>query len=102
MNHDVYFSRYENVVRVHVQTDLAGNGNATATLYTFPYTCNSIQEAELLYRYLRDRHKKAMQEIRQAEFDSGWRHGRAKKKGRAFFDWFLGGMSQRATHGHIG
>jgi hypothetical protein len=97
MEHDISFRRNGKVVELRIATDLPYHGaEESYILFSNEYT--SETEAELRVRYFRDRHQAAMQKIRQAEFRSGWKHAKAKKRGRASFDWFMGNFKTKASH----
>ena len=97
MEHKIEFERTGKVVEIDVSTDLQNDVGGTWQI-PFKWTCSTDYEAELLLRYLRDRHSTNIKAVRKAEFHAGWKHAKAKKKGLAFFNWFMGNMRTEATH----
>ena len=95
----IRITRNEKVVFVGMKTDLPED-TGQQTVW-FEHHCNNKTEAELLTRYLQDRHSKAIKAIRKVEFFSGWKHGKAKKRAKKFFSYFRYNMQQEATFVHI-
>ena len=96
MDHDIVFKREDATVIARIATDLPVNDSDECDFH-FTFECAGKSEAELLLRYLRDRHTESIRAIRKAEFFSGWKHGRAKKRGKSGFDWFLGNLKPKGT-----
>jgi len=97
-HHDIRFKREGSTVVMYVVTDLPFDEKFHST-YLFRHECDSMEEAELLLRYLRERHDQTVAEIRRAEFESGWKHAKAKKHGLSYFDYFRTNLLPGATHG---
>ncbi len=90
-------------VKIVFETDLPFPNEGTGkegdiTLYPFTFEESSAQSAELLCRYLRTRLGDTVWNMRQQEFLSGWKHGKAKKHGKNWFDWFRRTLSMGASH----
>ncbi len=86
MEHAIEFIRIGCVVKIRIPTDLPSDKDDGSTVnYNFGYECGDVQAAELLLRYLREGHGDLIQKIREAEFMDGWRHAKAKKRGKEWF-----------------
>ena len=96
MKHGITFKRVGRAVHVSIATDLPYN-ESDECYFSFTHTLANETEAELFLRYLQKRHNNAIEAIREAEFFSGWKHGRAKKHGKAWFDVFETDLSPRPT-----
>ena len=97
MKHGITYERDGKVVAINVATDLPYDSEHSACYIIFKHVCNSESHAELLLRYLTERHCDAIQEVRKCEFFSGWQHAKAKKHGKAWFDWFHSCLESEAT-----
>ena len=91
--------REDKTVKVVIDTDLPHEEGGD-TLYNLTYTAGSTQEAELLLRYFQQRFSDRIRSIRKQEFMSGWRHGRAKKRGKSWFGHFFGSLNDKASHNY--
>lgn len=94
--HDIKIFRDGNAVYIRVPTDVS-SGSGEYHL-DFKYEREHEFDAELLARYLQKRHTEKIKSIRKIEFFSGWKHAKAKKHGKKFFNWFKGGMQASATN----
>jgi hypothetical protein len=97
MTHDIIFERDGSNVNVKIPTDLPYDEDVCCNKL-FTHHCSSPSQAELLCRYLEDRHVKAIAQIREAEFRSGYKYGRSKKCGFYKFASFFTSMEQRASY----
>lgn len=97
MRHDISFKRDGRAVVVSIATDLPHDGAAECYII-FRNEYGNEAEAELRLRYFRQRHIAVIKQIREAEFSAGWKHAKAKKNGRSFFNWFMPSMKTEATH----
>lgn len=98
---DINFTVQGSTVTVDIQTDLPQAYTNNTTRYDktchFTLDCNSDVEAELLLRYLRKRHRKAIQNVRRKEFFAGWKHAIAKKHGKKWFGYFSDTLANQAS-----
>ena len=81
----ITFRREKSIVCMTFNTDLPFLNTGEASNRHFYWSFGTAVEAELVLRYLRERHEKAIQNIRESEFRSGWHHAKAKKHGLAYF-----------------
>lgn len=95
--HNIRIQREGSNVFVGVYTDLKIDKNEDKILW-FKHECDNADEAELKMRYIHKRHQKQIQEIREAEFFSGWKHGKAKKHGKGWFNWFVPTLRNGSSH----
>ena len=100
MKHGITFERKGTMVEVCVATDLP-LGDSEGCYFNFSPECGTTTKAELLLRYLRTRHEKTIQNIRENEFFSGWKQAKAKKHGKSFFTYWNESMRCDATWMHI-
>jgi hypothetical protein len=91
--HNIRIGRNGENVFLTTTTDLASEKEIH-----FCHECSSETEAELLTTYLRDRQHEKIQAIRKVEFFSGWKHGKAKKHGKKWFNWFSGCLNDKVTY----
>ena len=96
MDHDIFFKRENKTVIARIATDLHVK-DSDGCYFHFTFECAGKSEAELLLRYLRERHDASIRAIRKTEFFSGWKHGKAKKHGKIWFDWFRGNLGPEET-----
>ena len=94
----IRFRRSGTKVVVHVETGLPHESEGCTTTFLFSYNTESVQYASLLCDYLNDRLTSRIKSVRKQEFSSGWKHGKAKKRGRSRFGWFYSSLTNRATH----
>lgn len=95
--HDIEIFRDKEKVVIRILTDIRSvNGGEFNIDFTYHDGCEF--DAELLLRYIRQRHCDKIKAIRKAEFFSGWKHAKAKKHGKKWFGWFLSNMNKDATY----
>ena len=94
----ITIKREGNIVRVGIETNLPYNEKGVETTFWFDYKASSIQNAELMVRYLEERFKKRVEQIRRIEFFSGWKHAKANKHGKSFFEWFYNNLIDDVSH----
>ena len=97
MEHDIKFKRKETRVQLAVDTDLPYDEENNTILY-FYYDCEDLDYAELLCRYFEKRHKDAIRAIRKAEYESGWRDAKGKKRRKS--NWFSDMMYQESNNSY--
>ena len=98
--HSISIYKDKSVVHLKISSDVTTSSSEEIVL-DFTLEQNDEFDAELLVRYLRKRHGDQMEEIRKAEFFSGWRMAKAKKRGKKFFRFFSGSMKKEATHRYL-
>ena len=100
--HDISFRKSGKAVEVMIQTNLPQAYTDGSTkqdkICSFAYFCETTVEAELLLRYLKDRHRKMIRSIRMKEFFAGWKHAIAKKHGKKWFSYFADTLANRASN----
>jgi len=82
VNHDISFRRRGTVLRVIIPSDLPFDETNDLALI-FSSDRGSLDSAELLLRYLCDRHEAAIRAIRKAEWLDGWKAAKSKKRRKA-------------------
>lgn len=100
LDHNICFKREGSAIKVYITTRLPHKSDESGgTDFVFSYDCKCTQYAGLLLKYLREQHLDSIVAIRKAEFKSGWKHGRAKKKGLKYYlGWFMSTMKPIASH----
>jgi len=95
-DHDIQILSDGEYAIVSIQTNLKGKGGN----YYIEFKCKRDSEfdALLLAKYLSKRHADKIRDIRKTEFFSGWKHAKAKKRGKSFFKRFRGSMLNFASH----
>ncbi len=72
---------------IHMDTDLPHNRPYVNTLWVFKSEEGSPWHAELVVRYLKNRLKECVKQIRRDAYEQGWKDARAK---RVKETWFSG------------
>ena len=96
MEHDIQFERHGKDVQVAIKTDLPFDEEGKTTRFLLYYNCPNIKHAELLCRYHTARHEDTIRAIRRAEYESGWKDAKGKKRRKS--NMFSGLMRQRAIN----
>ena len=87
-------------VKVKIASDLPYEDEETSiTVFAFAQEFPDVPSAELHKRYLQKRLGDGIQAIRKSEFFSGWRHAKARKRGKGYFRYFFSSLLATPTHG---
>ena len=95
--HDISFEQDGTEVIVRITTNLP-HGDGGTSSFPCTFDCGTFYAARLLCDYLRDRHDKAIQQIRKAEYNDGWEAAKSHKRRKSTY--FSSDMAQKAANYH--